>query len=120
MKPNNQLILVNAVNSLCQEMENLQNSGPLPGPNDQLYTSALNTTTEALTATVQHLFQRHNLALPPNWTYAQIVADILGDDMTLGNVASVLSNITQLGLASNEFHQIFNILNLTGGGGGFS
>ncbi|KAL2457041.1 Uncharacterized protein Fot_56452 [Forsythia ovata] len=116
MKPENQLILITAINSLCQEMENRLNSDPLPGPNNPMYTSALNTTTEALTATVQHLFQRHNLTLPPNWTYAQIVADILGDEMTLGNVASVLSNITKLGLASNEFHQIFNLLNLTSGG----
>lgn len=58
------------------------------------------------------------MALPQNWTYAQRVADILGDDMTLGNVSSVLNNITQLGLASNEFHPIFNLLNLTGGGFG--
>lgn len=51
----------------------------------------------AITNTVEDLFQRHNIPVPPNWTYAQIVTDILGDDMTLRNVSSVLQNITQLG-----------------------
>ena len=118
MRPENQLILASALTSLCTEIETLHNAEPLAGPNNLLYTSAVNIIKTAITHTVEDLFQRHNIPVPPNWTYAQIVADILGDDMTLGNVSSVLQNITQLGLASNEFHQIFNLLNLAGGGFG--
>nr|AOO86478.1 Orf108 [Brassica juncea x Brassica oxyrrhina]AOO86480.1 Orf108 [Brassica juncea x Brassica oxyrrhina]AXU98885.1 hypothetical protein [Brassica juncea]BBD20351.1 hypothetical protein [Brassica oxyrrhina] len=104
------------IKALSQDIEELKKNGNLFDVSDQFYNNALVSVTEALTGTVQHLLQHHNVVLPENWTHAQIVQDILGDDMTLGNVASVLSNITQLGLASDEFHQIFNIINLTGGG----
>lgn len=66
---------------------------------------------------MEHLFQRHNIPLPPNWTYGQLVTDILGNDLTLQNVSSVLQNITQLGLASDEFHQLQHFFNLAAGGG---
>ncbi|MFQ6619929.1 hypothetical protein Gotur_009952 [Gossypium turneri] len=66
---------------------------------------AVNITRGAITDTVEHLFQRHNIPLPPNWTYGQLVTDILGNDLTLQNVSSVLQNITQLGLARRGVSQ---------------
>lgn len=120
MKAENQLILVETIESLCKNVEKLQNSN---SPSDQLfYNCVYETAANAVTKTIEHLFHRHNLTLPPHphWTYAQILQDILGDDLTLKNVTSVLKNITQLGLASDEFHQVLNVLHLTGGGGGFN
>lgn len=108
IRPQNQLIVVNALTSLCNEISNQHNGEPPAGPNDILYTTAVNITRGAITDTVEHLFQRHNIPLPPNWTYGQLVTDILGNDLTLQNVSSVLQNITQLGLASDEFHQLLN------------
>ncbi|KAA3486921.1 ribosomal protein S10, mitochondrial [Gossypium australe] len=53
------------------------------GPNDILYTIAVNIIRGAITDMVEHFFQRHNIPLPPNWTYGQLAADILGNDLTL-------------------------------------
>nr|CCN27104.1 hypothetical protein [Arabidopsis thaliana] len=117
MKPENQLILVETINSLSQNIEKLQNNAI---SSDQFSNLVYETAANAVTKTIEHLFHRHNLTLPPRWTHEQILQDILGDDLTLTNVTSVLKNITQLGLASDEFHQVLNVLHLTGGGGGFN
>lgn len=53
MKPTNQLIIFNAINSMCHEMEKQENT--LPGQNFELYNCAKNTTTKALNDMVQNL-----------------------------------------------------------------
>lgn len=59
MRPENQLILANALTSMCTEIENQHNAEPLAGPNNLLYTSAVNIIKTAITNTVEDLFQRN-------------------------------------------------------------
>lgn len=63
MKPQNQLILLEALTSVCTEIETQHNAEPLAGQNNLLYTCAINNTISAITNTIEQLFQRHN---PPS------------------------------------------------------
>lgn len=112
------------VSSLMQIVESLSHSinqppAPVPqGQNNPLYEPTVTAVRTGINSIFQGLLETHNFPLPPNWTYPDFTAEVIGPEHIndLDHLVGVLRDLSLHGFASPHFHEALNFLHTIGPG----
>ena len=108
-------ILLTSIKSFCTQIQEQQALFPAPQANP-LYNTAVDIVKTALNESVERLMTKHNFTLPQNWTYSQIVNEIIGEPADLLHIYYILHDVIIYDFASSHFHEVLNFIhNILGG-----
>lgn len=77
----------------------------------------MDTLFNAVTESVKKTYGNTSFSLPENWTYSNIVEQVIHWGSGGSTLYEIFSDITEYGFASNYFHEALNILYSIGGPG---